>query len=179
MSGGKALLWGVFAATLAATGWTAYTEATDREAGGSARTGPAPYARVALAAPAVPAPPAAADAAMPAATPEPAGATIEAAAARPAPDRPAVNLFPAYSWQPPPPPPAPPARPAPPPLPFTFAGRLIDQDSTAYLLAEGVRIHEVVVGGEVGDYTLESASAEQLSFLHRPTGEHLPLALPQ
>ena len=109
----------------------------------------------------------------------------KAAESAPAPERPAVNaaavdVFAAYTWQPPPPPPVPagpPPKPMPPPLPYVYAGRVVDGGKTQFLLLEQGTLHSLAAGAAVGDYLLESGSDTQLVFLHRPTGERQTLAI--
>ena len=183
---GRRWLWAVLAATLLATGWTAFSDdgavssapASARAPGRVAGAAPNPT----LARQTVPDPLAASTGAAggPLMAPGPLkNPPDDPPPARPEVRRAVVDVFAAYGWQPPPPPPAPvvPTKPSAPPLPFVYAGRVIANGQTQYLLLEQGRLHSVAAGAELGDYTFESASDAQLSFLHRPTGERQTLAL--
>ncbi len=169
-------VWVALALTLAAVAWAAWTDPDlrdDPSAARSERSGRIEHSRpgdepalVAMVAPAAPSGTAAVH-----------DGPVGPAPTRPAPTDRHADLFAAYSWQPPPPAPSAPVKPAPPPLPFVYAGRMVDGANTQFLLVEGVRVHTVAVGAEIGEFSLESAAATQLSFLHRPTGERVLLAI--
>ena len=168
-------MWGMLAATLAATLWTALS---DDDASAPRAASVVQPAR-------------AGDARSEArASSDTNGASATASAvvapeSAAAPERPAVNaaavdVFAAYTWQPPPPPPVPagpPPKPMPPPLPYVYAGRVVDGGKTQFLLLEQGTLHSLAAGAAVGDYLLESGSDTQLVFLHRPTGERQTLAI--
>ena len=182
-------MWGMLAATLAATLWTALSDddasapraasvvqparAGDAQTdAGSERPSWAPSKEGARAGSDTNGASAAASAVV---APESA-----AAPERPAVNAAAVDVFAAYTWQPPPPPPVPagpPPKPMPPPLPYVYAGRVVDGVKTQYLLLEQGTLHSLAAGAAVGDYLLESGSDTQLVFLHRPTGERQTLAI--
>lgn len=189
-------VWGALAVTLAATLWTALSDddAAASRAASAARPARAGDAQAQVQTEARPEAGGAALVSSPAergpvaADAGAAGSVVSGAVAqqsavareRPAASVAAVDLFAAYSWQPPPPPPAPagpPPKPMPPPLPYVYAGRVVDAGKTQYLLLEQSTLHSLATGAAVGDYVLESSSDTQLVFLHRPTGERQTLAI--
>lgn len=96
---------------------------------------------------------------------------------RPAPPAQSRDVFAAYSWaaeeaaktaarvaaQPAPPPQAP-------PLPVAFAGVIEIDGRPIFLLIEGEQTRRVAVGGQVGEFRLQSAGQRELVFVHNPTG---------
>lgn len=106
---------------------------------------------------------------------------------RTAPARRPRDLFGAYTWDPPAPatraaaagPPPPPPPPVAPPLPFTYAGRVIVDERTTYVLVEGLRVHLLEPGGRVGDFRLASVTPAALVFDHAPSGTSTQLPLPR
>lgn len=95
---------------------------------------------------------------------------------RPGPPARPRNLFGEYSFEPPKPKAPPPERPHAPALPFSYSGRLVIDGQTTYLLARGdAPLMNLVVGASAGDFQLVGADAQQLVFLHGPTGDRVPL----
>jgi len=90
-----------------------------------------------------------------------------------------INAFGAYNYQPAPVPhpAALAAAPHAPPLPFVFTGRLIIDGRTRYLFLQADNPLEVSLGANLGDFTLVEASADQLIFLHGPTGDRVTVAI--
>ncbi|HEX2829434.1 MAG TPA: hypothetical protein VHP37_24015 [Burkholderiales bacterium] len=93
------------------------------------------------------------------------------------------SLFSSHSWEPPPPkvkpgPPPPPPKPVAPPLPYTFAGRML-QDGTVYVfLARGDRIITAKQGDTLeGVYRVDSISETQVSLIYVPLNEKQTLAV--
>lgn len=135
----------------------------------------------------------------PAARPVPAArvAATGAAQQQPAPERPAgptlpsrgglaetdSTLFSSHSWEPPPPkvkagPPPPPPKPVAPPLPYTFAGRML-QDGTVYVfLARGDRVITAKQGDTVdGVYRVDSITETVVGLTYVPLNEKQTLAV--
>jgi hypothetical protein len=93
------------------------------------------------------------------------------------------SLFSSHSWEPPPPkvkpgPPPPPPKPVAPPLPYTFAGRML-QDGTVYVfLARGDRIITAKQGDTIeGVYRVDAISETQVSLTYVPLNEKQTLAV--
>ena len=100
-------------------------------------------------------------------TPEPAPA---------APDQPpamvdAAPIFTARSWQPPPPPPPPPPKPTAPPLPFKYAGKLIEDKTVRVFLTQGDTTTLVAQGDTLGNYDIERVTTSSVALLYRPLQE--------
>lgn len=162
------------AATLAAVGWVA-ERAAEEEEERVAQVGPVAVVR--RPAPSV-------SPTQPAATQM---AVASAAGARA--DREArfqalgPDLFPVYSWQPPPPPPPepppPPPPPAPtaPPLPFQFLGRWQEGSEEVYFLAQGQQMHSLKRGDTVGAWRLDETAPGRLVFTYVPLHERRTLRL--
>jgi hypothetical protein len=95
----------------------------------------------------------------------------------------ASPLFSSHSWEPPPPkvkagpPPAPP-KPVAPPLPYTFAGRML-QDGTIYVfLARGDRVITAKQGDTIeGVYRVDSISETQVGLTYVPLNEKQALTV--
>ncbi len=81
-----------------------------------------------------------------------------------------------------PPPPTAPAPPGAPPLPFTYMGRLLSEETNAVFLTQGER-NLVVHEGEIieSTYRVDTVSETRLTFTHLPSGlqQHLPIGKPQ
>jgi hypothetical protein len=88
-------------------------------------------------------------------------------------------LFESRSWQPPPPkagPPPPPAAPTAPPLPFTFAGKLIQDGRVSVLLSRGDSVIPVQQGETVdGIYKVESITDAEVTLVYLPLGQRQTL----
>jgi hypothetical protein len=86
-------------------------------------------------------------------------------------------LFESQSWQPPPPPaakvkPGPPPAPTAPPLPFTFAGKLIQDGRLSVLLARGDSIVAARQGDTLDDtYRVESITDMEVTLVYLPLGQ--------
>lgn len=79
--------------------------------------------------------------------------------------------------------PSPPtAPPGAPPLPFTYMGRLLSEETNAVFLTQGER-NLVVHEGEIieSTYRVDKVSETRLTFTHLPSGvqQHLPIGEPQ
>ena len=79
--------------------------------------------------------------------------------------------------------PSPPtAPPGAPPLPFTYMGRLLSEETNAVFLTQGER-NLVVHEGEIieSTYRVDKVSETRLTFTHLPSGiqQHLPIGAPQ
>lgn len=109
---------------------------------------------------------------------QPAPAT-EPSAARPAPAAGerfrlhTANLFAAHSWQPPPPPPVeveegPPAAP---PLPFQYAGKLTEGETTIIFLTDGTQTHLVRRGDTLQQYRVSEITETDITFIYLPLKE--------
>jgi hypothetical protein len=100
----------------------------------------------------------------------------DALARQPNPPARVRNLFSDYSFEAPRPKAPPPPPPRAPPLPFAYAGRLVIDGQTTYLLEHGdAPLVKIVVGASDGAFQLVEADAQQLIFLHGPTGDRVPL----
>jgi hypothetical protein len=109
--------------------------------------------------------------------PPPAGTTELRLLQRPGAPAAPVDLFGAYSYQPPAATPGatPAQKPHAPPLPFTYTGHLeIDGQSTYLFLQADVPVG-ITVGSAIGDFTLVQAVGQTLVFLHGPTGERVSM----
>lgn len=82
-----------------------------------------------------------------------------------------IALFAARSWQPPPPPPPPPAKPTAPPLPFKYAGKLLDDGAIQVFLTQGNATALVKEGDQIGNYDVEQITATTLTMNFRPLNE--------
>jgi len=72
--------------------------------------------------------------------------------------------------------------PSPPPLPFTFFGKVVDEQGVQVLLARGDRVLTIAVGQEIDKtYRLESYQNGILTFLYIPLDmkQTLPTGVPQ
>jgi hypothetical protein len=104
---------------------------------------------------------------------------------RPEPASGGRDLFSAYSWQPPPPKPVqakvvaadlpPPAAPAP---TFTYIGRLQSGGRRSFLFLDGDRTQIVTIGDHIGDFRLDAAAGNSVTFTHLPTGLPVTVAAP-
>ena len=80
-------------------------------------------------------------------------------------------LFAARSWQPPPPPPSPRPRPTAPPLPFKYAGKLIEDKTVRVFLTQGDTTTLVAQGDKLGNYDIERVTTASVVLLFRPLQE--------
>jgi hypothetical protein len=83
-------------------------------------------------------------------------------------------LFASQSWQPPPPRvrPQPPPPPTAPPLPFKFAGKLVQEGRLSVLLAKGDSVIPVKEGETLdGTYRLESITDTQITLVYLPLAQ--------
>lgn len=90
------------------------------------------------------------------------------------------DVFQAKSWYvpPPPPKPVPPPPPAPPPLPFTYMGRLLEDDKLTIFLSKQDRHFAVKAGDTLdGAYRVESVSAQQVVLTYLPLNMQQTLTL--
>lgn len=81
------------------------------------------------------------------------------------------DVFQAKSWYvpPPPPKPVPPPPPAPPPLPFTYMGKLLEEDKVTIFLSKQDRHFAVKAGDTLdGAYRVESVNAQQVVLTYLP-----------
>lgn len=106
---------------------------------------------------------------------EPMSATLPE---RPALGEPAGELFGSQSWQPPPPKVvAAPAKPSAPPMPYRFAGKLVQNGQLQIFLSKG-DIPIPIKQGEVldGTYRVESIGENGVTLVYLPLGhkEHIP-----
>jgi Cohesin domain len=107
---------------------------------------------------------------------EPAGAEQKQAGQFVLPERapfgePRADLFGSRSWQPPPPKvaPAPPPKPVAPPMPYRFAGQLIQGERPEVLLAKDDTVIPVGKGDTLdGVYRVEGISETQITLLYLP-----------
>jgi hypothetical protein len=83
----------------------------------------------------------------------------------------AGDLFAIRSWQPPPPPPAPPPKPTAPPLPFQYAGKLIEEQGIRVFLTQGNTITLVKQGDQLGNYDVERVTPSSVVLIYRPLRE--------
>lgn len=168
-----ALLGAALIATLALSAWALYADGPDGLVAPVLRSPPVAQASAAGAGTAVePGHGGTGIAGVSAATP---AATM---APRAAPPEHARNLFGAFTYQPPRRTEsavvAPPRAPA---LPFAFAGRLIVDGASTFLLLQGETPVPMTLGAEIGDFKLVAIEPSRLVFLHGPTGERVPLAI--
>jgi hypothetical protein len=82
----------------------------------------------------------------------------------------AGDLFAARSWQPPPPPPIV-SKPTAPPLPFKYAGKLIEDKIVRVFLTEGDTTTLVAQGDKLGNYDIERVTTSSVALLYRPLQE--------
>jgi hypothetical protein len=85
-------------------------------------------------------------------------------------------LFAARSWQPPPPPPPPPGKPSAPPLPFKYAGKLIEDKTVRVFLTQGNTTTLVAQGDTLGNYDIERVTTSSVALLYRPLREKQTLS---
>lgn len=83
----------------------------------------------------------------------------------------AGELFALRSWQPPPPTPPPPAKPSAPPLPFKYAGKLIEDKTIRVFLTQGDTTTLVAQGDKLGNYDIERVTTSSVALLFRPLQE--------
>ena len=110
----------------------------------------------------------------------PAGPTLPERGGLPASKTP---LFSTQSWEPPPPkvkpgPPPPPPKPVAPPLPYTFAGRMLQDGTVFVFLARG----DTVITAKQGDiidgvYRVDSITETQVALTYVPLGQKQSLAV--
>ena len=84
-----------------------------------------------------------------------------------------ANLFSAHSWQPPPPPPAEVAEgsPSAPPLPFQYAGKLTEGETTIIFLSDGTQTYLVRRGDTLQQYRVSEITAMDITFIYLPLKE--------
>lgn len=82
-----------------------------------------------------------------------------------------VLLFAARSWQPPPPPASPAPKPTAPPLPFKYAGKLIEDKTIRVFLTQGETTTLVAPGDKLGNYDIERVTSSSVVLLFRPLQE--------
>ena len=87
----------------------------------------------------------------------------------------AGDLFATRSWQPPPPPPPPPNKPKAPPLPFKYAGKLVEDKTVRVFLTEGDTTTLVAQGDKLGNYDIERITTASVVLLFRPLKEQQTL----
>jgi hypothetical protein len=152
-------------AALAGAGALAYTYSGDRQP--AARAAPARQV-VAAAAGAQLAPE------------QPAGPALPSRGALAETDTP---LFSSHSWEPPPPKvkaarPSPPPKPVAPPLPYTFAGRMLQDGSVYVFLARGDRVITAKQGDMVDAlYRVDSITETQVALTYVPLNEKQTLGV--
>jgi hypothetical protein len=61
---------------------------------------------------------------------------------------------------------------------FVYIGRIIDGESTVYLLLAGEAPLRLAPGDRSGDYQLVEARAGEIVFLHVPTGQQVAIPAP-
>ena len=81
------------------------------------------------------------------------------------------DLFATRSWQPPPSPPPPASAPKAPPLPFKYAGKLIEDKSVRVFLTQGDTTTLVAQGDTLGNYDIERVTTSSVALLFRPLQE--------
>jgi len=108
----------------------------------------------------------------------PAAAKTPGDAVSPAPTLPAPQfaaasgeLFAARSWQPPPPPPPAPSAPKAPPLPFKYAGKLVEDKLVRVFLTQGATTTLVAQGDQIGNYDIERVTTTSVALVYRPLRE--------
>lgn len=107
--------------------------------------------------------------ALPAVAPAPTfAAAAPATQDSPPPPVDTASIFTARSWQPPPPPPPPPAKPTAPPLPFKYAGKLIEDKTVRVFLTQGDTTTLVAQGDTLGNYDIERVTTSSVALLYRP-----------
>ena len=80
----------------------------------------------------------------------------------------AGDLFASRSWQPPPPAPPPVRKPTAPPLPFKYAGKLIEDKTVRVFLTQGDTTTLVAQGDKLGNYDIERVTTASVVLLFRP-----------
>ena len=87
------------------------------------------------------------------------------------------NLFAAYTYEAPRPVArlAAPEPPHAPPLPFAYAGRLIVNGQSIYLLSQAGAPITATLGTQIGEFKLVQAASDRLVFLHGPTGQEVAM----
>jgi hypothetical protein len=85
------------------------------------------------------------------------------------------DLFAVRSWQPPPPPAPPPPKPTAPPLPFKYAGKLIEDRKVRVFLTQGDTTTLVAPGDRLGNYDIERVTTASVVLLFRPLKEQQTL----
>jgi hypothetical protein len=137
-----------------------------------------PAASAAPAARAATARPAAENRAEPQPTPTPQSAGLPARGAL---GEPASPLFAVQSWQPPPPKavaPPPPPPPTAPPMPFRFAGKLVQDGRVSVFLAKGDTLLTVRQGDTVeGVYRVDSVGDTEIALTYVPLGQKQTIAV--
>lgn len=88
---------------------------------------------------------------------------------------PAGELFAMRSWQPPPPLAPPPPKPTAPPLPFKYAGKLIEDKAVQVFLSHGDSTTLVKQGDRLGNYDIERITTSSVVLLYRPLQEQQTL----
>ena len=83
----------------------------------------------------------------------------------------AGELFATRSWQPPPPPAPPPPQPTAPPLPFKYAGKLIEDHAIRVFLTQGDTTTLVKQGDRLGNYDVERVTTASVVLVFRPLQE--------
>lgn len=92
-------------------------------------------------------------------------------------------LFSTHTWEPPPPkvkagPPPPPPKPVAPPLPYTFAGRMLQDGKVYVFLARGDTVITAKQGDTVdGIYRVDSISETEVALTYVPLGQKQSLAV--
>lgn len=81
------------------------------------------------------------------------------------------ELFATRSWQPPPPPPPPASKSKAPPLPFKYAGKLIEDKTVRVFLTQGNTTTLVAQGDTLGNYDIERVTTASVELLFRPMQE--------
>lgn len=87
----------------------------------------------------------------------------------------AADLFATRSWQPPPPSPPPPPKPTAPPLPFKYAGKLIEDKTVRIFLSQGTATTLVKQGDQLGNYDIERVTTSSVVLRYRPLQEQQTL----
>lgn len=85
------------------------------------------------------------------------------------------DLFASRSWQPPPPPPPPPSKPTAPPLPFKYAGKLVEDKKVRVFLSQGNTTTLVAQGDKLGNYDIERVTTASVVLLFRPLNQQQTL----
>jgi hypothetical protein len=94
------------------------------------------------------------------------------------------SLFEIRTFEPPPPPvvvvaPPPPPPPSAPPLPFTYAGRMVDAGNQFLILQRNGALELAAVGGVLdGTYRIDSATDSEVRFFYLPLSQAQVLPIP-